>query len=63
MLYETTDKARTFSGEIETENEVVLIDELTCEHIPLEVVKRELNKDIKFCSTRVLTEFLTNLTD
>ena len=48
-------------GEVETENELVLIDELSCEHLPFSKVKRDLNREIKFCSTKVLTEYLTNL--
>ena len=51
----------TFSGEIETENDLVLVDELTCEDLPFKVVKRDLNSDMLFCSTRVLTEFMNIL--
>ena len=53
----------TFSGEIEIENlpDLVLIDELTCEDLPFKVVRRELNKEFKFCSTRTLTEYLSTL--
>lgn len=50
-----------FSGEIETQKDLVLVDELTCEHLPFKVVKRDLNKDLRFCSAKVLTEFLTIL--
>ena len=62
-MYTTTDKCRAFSGEIETENmdDLILIDELTCEDLPFMVVKRDLNSDMNFCSARVLTEFLTIL--
>ena len=62
-MYTTTEKFRAFSGEIETENmpDLVLVDELTCEDLPFKVVKRDLNSDMKFCSARVLTEFLTIL--
>ena len=62
-IYTTTDKFRTFSGEIETENmvDLVLTDELTCEDLPFKVVKRDLNRDMNFCSAKVLTEFLTIL--
>ena len=60
-IYTTTDKCRSFSGEIETENDLVLVDELTCEHLPFKVVKRDLNKDLRFCSAKVLTEYLTIL--
>ena len=62
-MYTTTDKGRAFSGEIEIENlpDLVLVDELTCEDLPFRVVKRDLNKDIRFCSAKVLTEFLTIL--
>lgn len=62
MIYtQTQSGAHTFSGEIETDNVVVLIDELNCEHLEFGKVKRELNKEFKFCSHKVLTEYLTNL--
>jgi hypothetical protein len=62
-IYTTTDKCRSFSGEIETENmaDLVLTYELTCEDLPFEVVRRDLNSDMLFCSARVLTEYLTIL--
>ena len=62
-MYTTTDKCRAFSGEIETENmdDLILIDELTCEDLPFEVVKRDLNSDMNFCSAKVLTEFINIL--
>ena len=62
-IYTTTDKCRAFSGEIATENmaDLVLTDDLTCEDLPFEVVRRELNKDIRFCSLRVLSEAMNIL--
>ena len=53
----------TFSGEVETENlpDLVLVDELTREDLPFKLVKRDLNKDLRFCSAKVLTEYLTIL--
>ena len=62
-MYTTTDKCRAFSGEIETDNmsDLVLTYELTCENLPFKVVKRDLNSDMLFCSTRVLTEFMNIL--
>lgn len=60
-IYTTTDKCRAFSGEIESDKDIILVDELTCEDLPFKVVKRDLNSDMKFCSARVLTEYLTNL--
>jgi len=64
-MYTTTDKCRSFSGEIATENmaDLVLVDDLTCEDLPFRVVKRDLNSDsdMLFCSTRVLTEFMNIL--
>jgi len=62
-MYTTTDKCRAFSGEIETENmdDLILIDELTCEDLPFKVVKRDLNRDMNFCSAKVLTEFMNIL--
>jgi len=62
MLYQTLEEeGRSFSGEIESEEVLVLIDELTCEDLPFKVVKRDLNRDMNFCSVKVLTEFLTIL--
>jgi hypothetical protein len=64
MIYtQTQNGTRSFSGEIETENmaDLVLVDELTCEDLPFKVVKRDLNSDMLFCSTRVLTEFMNIL--
>ena len=62
-IYTTTDKFRTFSGEIETENmvDLVLTDELTCEDLPFKVVKRDLNRDMLFCSLKTLTEAMNIL--
>ena len=60
-MYTTTDKCRSFSGEIETSQDVILTDELTCEDLPFEVVKRDLNSDMNFCSARLLTEFMNIL--
>lgn len=62
-IYNTTDKCRAFSGEIATENmtDLLLVDDLTCEDLPFKVVKRDLNKDIRFCSLRVLSEAMNIL--
>jgi hypothetical protein len=62
-MYTTTDKCRSFSGEIETENmvDLVLTDELTCEDLPFKVVKRDLNSDMLFCSLKTLTEAMNIL--
>jgi hypothetical protein len=62
-IYNTTDKCRTFSGEIETENmaDLVLTDDLTCEDLPFKVVKRDLNSDMLFCSLKTLTEAMNIL--
>ncbi len=62
-IYTTTDKARTFSGEIATENmaDLVLTYELTCEDLPFRVVKRDLNSDMLFCSLKTLTEAMNIL--
>jgi hypothetical protein len=62
-MYTTTDKCRSFSGEIETENmaDFVLTDDLTCEDLPFEVVRRDLNKDMLFCSLRTLSEAMNIL--
>ena len=62
-MYTTTDKCRSFSGEIETENmaDLVLTYELTCEDLPFDVVRRDLNKDMLFCSLKTLTEAMNIL--
>jgi hypothetical protein len=62
-MYTTTDKCRSFSGEIETENmaDLVLTYELTCEDLPFKVVKRDLNSDMLFCSLKTLTEAMNIL--
>jgi hypothetical protein len=60
-IYTTTDKCRSFSGEIESDKDIILVDDLTCEDLPFKVVKRDLNSDMLFCSTRVLTEFMNIL--
>ena len=62
-MYTTTDKCRSFSGEIATENmaDLVLVDELTCEDLPFKVVKRDLNSDMLFCSLKTLTEAMNIL--
>jgi hypothetical protein len=62
-MYTTTDKFRAFSGEIETDNlpDLVLVDELTCEDLPFEVVKRDLNRDMLFCSLKTLNEAMNIL--
>ena len=62
-IYTTTDKCRSFSGDIATENmaDLVLTDELTCEDLPFKVVKRDLNSDMLFCSLKTLTEAMNIL--
>ena len=62
-IYTTTDKCRSFSGEIETDNmaDLVLTYELTCEDLPFRVVKRDLNSDMLFCSLKTLTEAMNIL--
>ena len=62
-MYTTTDKCRSFSGEIETDNmnDLVLTYELTCEDLPFKVVKRDLNSDMLFCSLKTLTEAMNIL--
>lgn len=62
-MYTTTDKCRSFSGEIATENmaDLVLTDDLTCEDLPFKVVKRDLNSDMLFCSLKTLTEAMNIL--
>jgi len=55
---------RPFLIPIKKESEMetlVLIDELVCEHISLKEIEKELNKEMKFCSSRVLIEYMNNL--
>ena len=54
-------EADELEREIENLPDLVLVDELTCEDLPFRVVRRELNKEFKFCSTRTLTEYLSTL--
>ncbi len=41
--------------------DLVLTYELTCEDLPFKVVKRDLNKDMLFCSLKTLTEAINIL--
>lgn len=50
----------TFFNTIQMET-LVLIDGLVCEHISLKEIEKELNKEMKFCSSRVLIEYMNNL--
>ena len=63
MTTETIENGRSFSGDVYREEapEVVLIDQLECEHISFSKVKRELNNEFNFCSHGVLVEYLINL--
>jgi len=62
-MYTSTDKFFVFSETADTENmaDLVLVDELTCEHLPFKVVKRDLNSDMLFCSLKTLTEAMNIL--
>jgi len=63
MLYETIENGRSFSGEVDLEESpvLVLVDELDYEHISFSKIRTELNKEFKFCSHRVLVEYLSDL--
>ena len=63
MLYETIENGRSFSGEVDlVESPVlVLVDELDYEHNSFSKIRKELNKEFKFCSHRVLVDYLSNL--
>ena len=64
MLYETLEKeGRSYSGEIESDEVVVLIDELTYEDLPFKLVRRELNKEFLFLGHKGLLEFNLNEND
>ena len=41
--------------------DLILIDELVYEYISLKEIETELNKEMKFCSSRVLIEYMNNL--
>jgi hypothetical protein len=60
-MYAKIKNGRSFNGEIETENELVLIDELECNELSYSQLKKELNKEFKFCSYSTLTEYFNNL--
>jgi|TARA_R110000868_G_scaffold26965_1_gene103193 hypothetical protein len=60
MLYQTLEEGRSYSGEIESDEVLVLIDELTCEDLPFKVVRRELNKEFLFLGHKGLLEFNLN---
>jgi hypothetical protein len=59
MLYQTIEQedGRSYSGEIESDEVLVLIDELTCEHLPFKVVCRDLNKEFPFLGHKGLLEY------
>jgi len=63
MIYETIENGRSFSGEVYNEDapSAVLLDGLDCEAISFSKVRKELNKEFKFCSHKVLVEYLSNL--
>ena len=63
MLYETIENGRSFSGEVDLEEApvLVLVDELDYEHISFSKIRKELNREFKFCSHKVLVEYLSNL--
>ena len=63
MLYQTLEEGRSYSGEIESDEVLVLIDELTCEDLPFKVVRRELNKEFLFLGHKGLLEFNLNEND
>jgi hypothetical protein len=65
MIYEIIENGRSFSGEVYNEDapSAVLLDGLECEAISFSKVRKELNKEFKFCSHRVLVEYLSNLSN
>ena len=61
MLYATIDGIRSYSGEIyeEIDNDVLLIDQVEeSEEVPFDEIRIELNKEMLFCSYKVLSKFL-----
>ena len=67
MIYETIENGRSFSGEVYNSEapSVIVLEGLECEAISFSKVKKELNKEFKtkFCSHRVLVEYLSNLSN
>jgi len=65
MIYETIENGRCFSGEVYNAEAptAILLEGLECEAISFSKVRKELNKEFKFkfCSHRVLVEYLSNL--
>jgi len=63
MIYETIENGRCFSGEVYNAEDptAIVLEGLECEHISFSKVRKELNKEFKFCSHRVLVEYLSNL--
>ena len=63
MIYETIENGRCFSGELYQEEAPVLVvlEGLECEAISFSKVRKELNKEFKFCSHKVLMEYISNL--
>ena len=63
MMYETIENGRCFSGEMYNAEAptAIVLEGLECEAISFSKVRKELNKEFKFCSHRVLVEYLSNL--
>lgn len=63
MIYETIENGRCFSGEVYNAEAptAIVLEGLECEHIEFSRIRKELNKEFKFCSHKVLVEYLSNL--
>ena len=63
MITETIENGRSFSGEVYNEEapSAIVLEGLECEHISFSKVRKELNKEFKFCGHKVLVEYLINL--
>lgn len=63
MTTETIENGRCFSGEVYQDEApaAIVLEGLECEAISFSKVRKELNKEFKFCSHRVLVEYLSNL--
>ncbi len=63
MIYETIENGRCFSGEVYNAESptAIVLEGLECEAIRFSKVRKELNKEFKFCSHKVLVEYLSNL--
>jgi len=51
----------TLSGKPQTEKTVVFVDSLECEHLPYDMVKKDLNQELRFVGHKGLSDFVQTL--